>query len=45
MQVLGMLDRRSGEDSFKRILEATVSAACRSITGANAGKLAASAAC
>ena len=32
-QVLGMLEQRSGEDSFKRILETSVSAACRAISG------------
>ena len=28
-----MLEHRSGEDSFKRILETSVSAACRGISG------------
>ena len=32
MQVLGILEQRSGEDSFKRILEGIVSQACRALS-------------
>ena len=33
LQVLGILEQRSGEDSFKRILEGIVTQACRAISG------------
>ena len=37
LQVLGILERRSGQDSFQRILEASVSAACLGIAGLGTG--------
>ena len=33
LQVLGILEQRSGEDSFKRILEGIVAQACRAMSG------------